>query len=225
VAYMTFQLSQSIKNIQAKPRWLSILLVLSVVAVLIEILMHSYLVESVLQHLPPSATAQDKLLVAQALKQELIVRAAFLPIRLLIGWTFFALLLYSICRFLIPQNIFRFIQIFVLEIRAEFILMLARVATLIGFIVNSSAINSRITVPFSLAYFFPATDYSIFAFLNSINIFSIMYITFLTVGISVLCNVTKRKALFIVIVVWGVSVLFNIVLLTVFRDRLHLLIN
>jgi hypothetical protein len=53
----------------------------------------------------------------------------------------------------------------------------------------------------------------------------IAYLVILIVGISVLYAVSKVKALFFVILAWGISLLFNISIITVLRDQLHLLVN
>lgn len=219
------QLAIKLNIIQAKPRWLLIFLTLALVSVVIEILMHPYSVQSVLHHLPSSATNQDKLAVAQTLDQGLFARAAFLPIRLLFGWATFALMLYYICGFLVPHKIFRFIQIFSLEVGAEAILILAKVAALLHLVINSPNPGSRIFIPLSCADFIPTHDYSTFIFLNSLNVFTVGYIAILTIGISVVCSISKFKALFIVSIVWGISALFNVGIITVLCDRLHLLVN
>lgn len=219
------QLAIKLNIIQAKPRWLLLFLMLALVSVVVEILMHPYSVQSVLHHLPSSATNQDKLVVTQTLDQGLFARAAFLPIRLLFGWATFALMLYYICGFLIPRKIFRFIQIFSLEVSAEAILILAKAAALLQLVINSPNPGSRIFIPLSCVDFIPTHDYSTFTFLNSLNVFTVGYIAILTMGISVVCRISKIKALFIVGIVWGISALFNIGIITVLRDRLHLLVN
>jgi len=220
-----FRPMPNLKRIRERPRWLVIFLVLASVNILVELLMQPYLVQSLLHHLPPSVTEQDKLVVAQSLERGSFARLAFLPIRLLIGWWSFALLLYYISSSLLSRQPLRFAHIFSLEVRAEAILLLAKGATLFRLMIDSSSLSSRSTVPLSCAEFFPVNDYSIFTFLNSLNFFTIAYLAILTIGISVLYAVSKAKALFFVCIAWGISILFNVSVVAVLRDQMFLLLN
>jgi hypothetical protein len=212
-------------NLKQKPRWLLFFFILSVISISIEVLMQPYSISSVLSYLPTSVIEQDKLSVVQTLQRGLFTRLAFLPIRMLIGWGIFGYLLYYICTFLSPQKSFRFVHLFSLEVHAESALILAKAAMFLSLVTDSSNQISRLTIPFSCMDLALVDNYSIFTLLNSINIFTFVYIAFLALGVSTICGMSKVKAFLIVCVTWGIATLFNVGIITVLQDSFHFPVN
>jgi hypothetical protein len=222
---MLNRIKQIIKNFQQKPRWLLFFLVLSGLSILMEVLIQPYWVQAVLNHLPQSVAEQDKLSVVQNLNQELFTRAAFLPIRLLIGWGLFGSFLYYICTFLSPQKTFRFVHIFSLEVHAESALILGKIAMFFRLATEPINIISGLAIPFGCTDFIEVKNYAAFTLLNSVNIFTFAYIAILSVGISMICEMSKVRAFITACIAWGIAILFNVGSIMALQDVFHLLVN
>ncbi len=200
-------------------------ILLSAAGVTIYILMHPFLVQATVAHLPSSATPEEREIVATTLRSELMLRCAFLPIRLLVGWSSFAVLLYALCRAFTPPKPIRFNRIFSLEVHAEATNLLAQLATLSYLILRSEgAPNATSLVPFSIAMIVRPDTFTMFSLLNSLNFFTLLYIAFLTMGISIQSGFSRGKSLLIVFVTWSVSVLFNVGVLELMQDVMHLIV-
>jgi hypothetical protein len=217
--------STTLKKIREKPRWVIMFLVLASVSIGIGVLIHPYATRMLVSCLPTSVTDHDRIVAVQRLDQELFVRSAFLPIRLLLGWATFALALYYVCVTLLPHNSVRFIHLFSLEVHAEALLVVAKMAALLRMVFVPPIVGSPFIVPLSLAQFVRVHDYSMMSFLNSINFFTLAYLVFLGSGISIICAVRRIKALLVAGMVLAVSSLLNAGILTIMRDQFHLLVD
>ena len=217
-----FQPRQAAESIKARPRWLAQYIVLASVSVIITVLMHPHIVHLTLYHLPSSATVQDKFIAEQSLNQELGIRCAFLPVRLLIGWVTFALMLFYACKAWAVREAVRFFDVFSLEVLAESVLVIAQAATLINVAVTGGA-TSFVKVPLGIDMFFSSLpDATVQMTLNSINVFGVWYIVLLTIGISSLYGLSKVKSCITVLAVWCLAVIFNIGVVSLLRDALSL---
>jgi hypothetical protein len=212
-----------VSQLNAKPRWLGTFILLSALSISLYILMHPYLVQSTLAHLPQSATPEDKEVVAQTLRNELPLRCAFLPVRLLIGWSTFAFVLFAICKAFTPPEPVRFIKILSLEVHAEVVNLLAQGATLAYLFVRGGDIsNATSLVPFSAAMFVRADTLVSFSLLNSLNFFTLYYIVFLTMGISVQSGLSRTKSFTVVALNWLTYLLLNVGALELTRHAMNL---
>ncbi len=210
--------------IKARPRWLFAFGILALASIGLTVAFHGQAVQTTLEHLPGSATPEDKEYIRAALGTEFFSRCAFLPVRLLIGWSGFALLLLYASLSFHPRDSIRFVQVLALEVHAEAILMLARFGTIIWWIVNAPAQSGAIpSPPLSVLWLaWKPADFIFFSLLGSINIFTLWYVLVLTVGIHVLCGFTKRKAFLIVAGVWAVTLGCNLGVLALLRNAFHL---
>ncbi|HEV8538388.1 MAG TPA: hypothetical protein VGR15_05620 [Bacteroidota bacterium] len=203
--------------IKSNPRWIVQFLILAVLSIILAVLAQPYVVHLTLDRLPSSATAEDKFIVQQALDGELYVRCAFLPIRLLIGWASFALLLFYACKGWRSKESVRFYHLWSLEVTAESVMVLAQAASLIYALTGGG--SSFMRIPFGLDMVFgPLADPVKRMALNSVNIFALGYLYLLTTGISVLYGQSKIKSFFPVLAVWSLSVMFNVGIVSLLRD-------
>jgi len=220
-----FSPRETYMRIDSKPNWLGTFLILAILSIVMYALMHPFLVRAALAHLPSSAAPADKEVVAQTLRSELPVRCAFLPIRLLIGWSTFAFVLFAICKAFTPSEPVHFIKIFSLEVHAELINIVAQSATLINlFIMKDASPNATALVPFSAAAFVGSKDIVTFSLLNSLNFFTLLYMAILTMGVSTQSGFSRVKSLLIVVLTWSAYLLFNVGTIKLMRDTMHLLI-
>jgi hypothetical protein len=184
--------------------------------------MQPFIIQSLLHHLPSSVTEQDKIDLLLMFDKEMFVRVIFVPVKLLIGWSAFTLLLYYLMLTIVPQRRFSFVYLFAIEVRAEIILVLAKLGMLLRMMIDNQSWSYRFEIPLSCAAFIPVNDYSFFTFLNSINIFTAGYITVISLGISFLYSISKTRAVFIAFLAWGLSSLANVSLIKLLQDQLHL---
>jgi hypothetical protein len=206
------------------PKWLGRFLLLAAVSIVMYVLMNKYSLQTMLAHLPPSATAEEKEIVVQSFRAELPTRCAFLPIRLLIGWSTFALALFVSSKSFTPTAPLRLKRIFSLEVLAEGANIGAQVTAYIFLLMRNEPVNATHIVPFSIATVVSADTFGMFSLLNSLNFFTLLYIGILTVGLSEQSGFTRTKSFLIVLLTWSACLLFNIGTIIVLRDTMHLLI-
>ena len=212
--------------IKARPRWILVFALLALLSIGLVIATHNQSAQITLSHLPASAAPEDREHVRDILDRGLFSTYSFLPIRLLLGWSGFALLLFSLSTSFKPLEPVRFIQVFTLEVHAEAIAVLAKLVTLAVALIHGAAQATLSSPPplsvLSLAP--PPGDFVLFSLLSSINMFTLWYVLVLTAGIHVLCGFAKRKAFLIVTGVWALTLCCNLGVLALLRDAFHLLI-
>ncbi len=217
------QPTPTLRRLRASPDWLIAFLSLSALSIAIYILIHPYLVQAILSHLPPSATPEEKLVVAQTLNSELALRCLFLPIRLLIGWTSFAIILFLVCKSFVPPEPVFINKVFSLEVHAEVFNVCAQAATLLYLFIDGKSGNEPSLVPFSAAMFIASDNIVMFSLLNSLNIFTLIYFAILTIGISLQSEFSRSKSFVIVLIAWLALLLFNVGTIKLLQDTLHLI--
>ena len=216
---------KTLTRIAAKPDWLMTFLILSAISVVIAFLMHPFVINATLAHLPDSATSAEKEAVAQSLRSDLPVRCFFLPVRLIVGWSAFAFVLFLTAKSFAPPSGVRFIKVFALTVHAELVTVLSSAATLINMSVGGDSVpNGTALVPFSAAAYIDAKDIVSFALLNSLNFFTLVYIVLLTEGMSKITGFSRPKSLLVVMLTWSTYMLFNVGTIRFLRDTMHLLI-
>jgi len=212
--------------IKARPRWVLVFALLALLSISIVIATHNQSVQSTLSHFPASATPGDREHVKDILDGELFSKSSFLPIRLLLGWSGFALLLFSLSRSFRPPDQVRFVQVFALEVHAEAIGLLSRLVIFATELIHGAAQTTLPPPPLLgvLSIVPPPGDFVLFSLLSSINMFTLWYVLVLTAGIHVLCGFAKRKAFLIVTGAWALTLCCDLAVLALLRDAFHLLI-
>lgn len=176
------------ESMKATPRWIIPFVILAGASVATALLQHPHIVRLTLDHLPASATVEDKLILEQSLNEGLAVRCAFLPIRLLIGWASFALILLYTCKAWSTSGTVRIRQVFCLEVAAEGVMVLGQISSLIY---PNGDNESFVRIPFGADMLLSLShDVVLQMTWNSVNIFSIWYIVILTLGISIFYGIT-----------------------------------
>lgn len=223
LALILFQPKRIAEAIKCKPRWVAQVLILAGLSVIISVLTHPFVVETALHHLPSSASDADKAALTRMFDDELGVRLAFLPIRLLLGWTTFALLLFYVCRTWRSPEAVRFSQLFSLVVSAESITILAQLTSFVGMqFITSELSFGFVNPPSTLMIVGAPIDFITASFLNSINIFAVWNAVILIVGVRILYGFSTWKALVTIIVGWGVLTVSNLAVLALLRDTLRL---
>jgi len=201
-------------SLKQKPNWFFPFIVLSIVAVLIEWFSFPYVLKLTIANLPSNATQQHIQEAAAHLYGQRLINAAFVPIKLLFGWSLFALVLYYVCLMFKPSEQTHFRHIFAIVIFAEMILMGGKILSFtIALAKGVDHVNtiSELNNLFGLDLLFPGVtaNLPLFTFVSSINIFSLWYLTVLTLGISVMSGFSKVKSGILATGVWLISLGFG----------------
>ncbi|HTK81213.1 MAG TPA: YIP1 family protein [Bacteroidota bacterium] len=206
--------------IKQRPQWVWQFVILALVSVSLAILLHPHVVNMTLDRLPASATVQDRMEVGRMMNQDLATKSAFLPMRMLIGWSAFALMLLFACKTWRTFEPVRWYQVFSLEIAAETTLVLGQVAALVYASLNQALAFVRI--PFGVDQIMPpSADTLVLMALNSVNVFSLWYIVMLAIGVRTLYGISMMKSLITVVAVWSISQIVNVSILWFLRDAFH----
>ena len=215
-----FHPRQVASQIKIKPQWLVQCIALSILSIVIAVTLHPSTVELTIHHLPSTVQASDKIAVRQMLDQELGVRCAFLPVRLLVGWSCFSLMLFYLCKGWRSRESVRFFQLFSLEVHSEAALMLVQIASMAVMVFIPD--RQFISVPFGLDIFAsPSTDFAARTLLNSMNVFTVWYIVILAVGISTLYQFNMVKGLLTAVIAWLMTACVNTGTTIILRDAFH----
>ncbi len=222
---LLFAPAQTIVRIKSTPRWLWTFIQLSALSIVVYIFAHPFLINATLAHLPSTATQEEKEFVAQTLRSELPLRCFFLPVRLLVGWTSFAAVLFLVGKSFAPPEPLHFNKLFSLEVHAELINTCAQAAILLRLLIAQDTSTEMTSLtPFSAAMFVKGHDIVTLSLLDSLNIFALAYLAILTMGISIQSGFSRAKSFFIVFITWSVYLLFNIGSIKLMRDTMHLLL-
>jgi hypothetical protein len=219
-----FQPARAAVGIKDSPRWLGAFVVLAITAIVIEHFLRPFTLEALFRHLPPTVTPLDRATLRRNLSDGELVRLSFLPVRLMTGWMVFALLLYMVSRIMVPYEPLRFLHVLSLEVHAEVANVLGRLATLVAFSMIPAQAGSDTFSVLSGRTFVSSNDFIFSAFLDSVNLFSLLYILLLANGLAVVCKTGKWKALGIVTVVWTVSAVLNVAFLVLMKEEFHFVI-
>jgi len=223
ILLMLLRPREGAEQIKSNPRWLVAFIFLSIVCGTVYAMIHPYLIQATLAHLPSSAMNPDKEVVIQSLNLELPAKLAFFPVRLFIGWSAFALALLYACKAFAPRETVRFRQMFSLEVHSEATMAIANIVAI--FFAITSAHAGSVDAPFSLAGFTGGDQsFIVRSLLTSLNIFTLWQIVLLIIGVSTLSGFGKTKSTLIVLVVWVVSTMFNLGAMKLLQDQLHLLL-
>jgi len=218
-----FKPRKAAEQIKSNPRWLTAFVILSIVSAGVYAIIHPYLIQATLAHLPSSATNEDKQVVIQSLNLELPAKLAFFPVRLFIGWSTFSLALLYACKAFALREIIWFRQMFSLEIHTEATSVIANLAAMLLAVTNAN--GGSVDVPFSLAGFIGGDQsFIVRSLLTSLNIFTLWQIVLLTIGVSILSGFGKIRSTLIVLLVWTLSTMFNLGAMKLLQDQLHLLL-
>jgi hypothetical protein len=215
---------ETLRELASKPKWFAAYMMLSVVSIVSYVVIHPFLVQAVLAHLPSTATLQEREVVVQTLKGELPLRCMFLPVRLLIGWAVFGFGLYIICDAFKPPEPVRFAKVFSLEVHAETVNVIANLSALVLPLTGHSNVGTQAIIPLSAAMVVSVDDSVTLFLLNSASVFTVWYIVLLSAGISLQTGFKYTRSLVTVLATWCAYALFTVIVLKLMQNSLHLLV-
>ncbi len=176
-------------------------------------------VDAVVQHLPLSATSEDRSAVQAALTDDLALRCATIPVLVTVRLAVFSLLIYVLGRIPSPARSPRFRDIMVLCTHAEVLLAIGiLVAQLAGW---NPPMEGR-GIPGVLWIVRTDGNSISAALLRSCNVLTLWYVASLAVGLRVLFGGSSLRSLLVAFAAWSVSILANLWLIRLMHDALHL---
>jgi hypothetical protein len=212
-------------ELKKRPRWAASFLLLLTGSVLITLFAYSQLIDQVLEFLPPGATAGDKQIVSSQLHHEAFLRMAFLPVRILLGCTSFALFLYYLCRSVSSLVQFRYGQMFAVVVAAELILLagkgLGTLAALWG--LATPDILSALLPSVILSHTTEASTLFTHILSNHLHVFTLWYAVALSCALHVICEFRWIKAGIVAVLAVGAWVALDVAILLIVRDAFQLL--
>ncbi|MFI5252240.1 MAG: hypothetical protein ACHQQQ_07420 [Bacteroidota bacterium] len=210
------------RSIREKPAWVRTFIILSILSIGIFALSYYTRIHQTSSLLPPSATTHERLVAEQFLWDEEIMRCAFVPVRLFIGWISLSLVLYYTCIAFSPRQSTRLKQIFSLEVHAESFLVFGNFISAMVAILSTPTLGKFATTPLSAALIYPEVTGIMHLFLNSLNIFQLLYIIVLIYGIFKITGFGVIKSLFIVSIVWAMNIFCNMAMIKFVQERLNM---
>ncbi|MGA2624562.1 MAG: YIP1 family protein [Bacteroidota bacterium] len=218
--YFLHRPAYAIEQLKMRPQWLIAFLVLAALSVLRLVYNYPAIVAATLDHLPPSAMAADKLLMQEHLAVDLYARAFFLPIRLLAGWSVFALLLYELSSWVGSAEPVHFRQLFALEVHAESVLLLGGCLEIV--LHHGSGVSG---MPLSAATFLhPQSGIVLASILESLNPFTAWYVALLGLGVRIFCRFSVLKATAVAVTAWIVTLIWNLAIFKYLAESFHLMV-
>lgn len=116
---MLFTPFRAVRDLRIRPSWGTAFLVLSLISAATMALGHRARVAETLRFLPAGVTGTQRMVVAAELEGRLPARMLVHPVRLLLGWGCFALVLFLACRAVTPGAAIRYRQFLALEVHCE----------------------------------------------------------------------------------------------------------
>ena len=206
--------------IASDPQWLRQFVFLAAVSILLAVVIHPRITQLTIDHLPTMASSEEKEAMRSMFNEQLPVKCAFLPFRLLIGWVSFTLVLFFTARSLTTHHTARFGQLLSLEVHAEMILLVGQIISFPGGIIQISENPSW--NPLGLDLLFPGiVNAASREILNSLNPFTVWYLIFLVGGIIVLYDCKVWKSVVAVVGSWSLTLVFSLGVFKLLMDTYH----
>ena len=213
LAYPTDTFTQ----LNSRPRWLVPFVLFSAVYIIVGWFMLPFSMHleynMLLARLGPR-TANQVLSISERVGD---IDLIFKPALLLLKWTFFAAILYMLCILLDAAPSLKFRIFFSVIAFSEAIPAFMTVVNIlilyakgIGSVQNMTDLQAIIGLDFLMKS--KMSNLPLFIFLNSINVFTIWYVTTLAIGISVITGFRKIKSTLIVTGAWLLGVAFQMVI-------------
>lgn len=208
------------ENIKSTPKWLIVFCLISVISIIYGYFMLPFSQQIMVETLSAKMDIEQVQKTMALSTRFQYIGLLFVPITMLIRWLLVSSFLYF-GAILFEANEIRYKTLFAVVVYAELILTLMGVInTQLLYIKGVDAIHQITDLQAVIGLDFLITDklnnIPLFTFLNSFNVFTIWYVTTLTIGISVITNLNKLKSALLVSTIWllGVGVQVAVALLS-----------
>jgi hypothetical protein len=204
-------------NLKERPRWVIAFVVVSLISIAVGWFMFPFLNQITYKTLS-TRLSEQQLQQALAFSRGFeYIGLIFVPIFLLIRWTFVATLLYFLCVLLEAPPAFKYRAVFSAVAYSEMVLLFMSILNVlilyakgIGSVHHITDLQAIVGVDFFIKN--KMSDLPLFILLNSINIFTIWYLATLTIGISIITGCRKLKSALVVTGVWLLGIALQMVM-------------
>ncbi len=205
------------ENLKEQPRWVLAFATISMISIVVAWFTLPFSNEIAGQMLLSKLSAQEAGRALALSERFEYVGLLLVPIVVLIKWGFLAALLYFTCILLDAPPKLNYRTVFSIVAYSEMILLLMSLVNLLvlyikgtGSIHRATDLQAIIGLDFLMKN--KMSNLPLFIFLNSINVFTIWYVTTLAIGISVVTGFRKIKSTLIVTGAWLLGVAFQMVI-------------
>ncbi len=204
-------------RIRKAPHWLLSFCILAAIAGMIEVAAHPRSVMATLAHLPPSATASERRVVQEDLEAALPLRVSILPAQLLLRWSARALIVYMLLLAFGAGTPPRGKHLMSISVGVGVVEICERIL--------ETVYHISVFAPDTAAYPWTAlalaggvSRYTSALLLTSLNMFTLWFVGAMGWALSVLCGISRIKAVLIAATAWAVAAGCNIALLHLLRN-------
>ena len=205
--------SDAFASIKHQPRWIVAYSLIGAFTIIIAFLLHPFnqhIMFSMLSLKFEGYEIERMLIVAQRFSY---IGYALSPVVLLLRWLIIAALLYFIALLSNAKNL-TYKPIFASIVHAELILIVMNIVNVIilyfqGVDTVTDPVHLQAIVGLDFLMHAPADNMPLFILLNSINIFTIWYLSVLTIGYSIITGFSIIKSMFIVGFVWLLTIFYQ----------------
>jgi len=208
-----FSPERAFKEINKRPKWLIAFLIIGIGTI-----MTNYFILPFANRVATFSVASDTSYneaenILNMMKSMQIIGIFLLPLFLLIGFLFTAVILWLIIRIFSDETEFK--KIFSMVVHSRIILFMGSLLSLIilqlrGLQSIKSAADIQVSLGLDLFLRNPDLDLPLKAFLSNINVFSIWWIVLISLGISIAAKISRTKAIVIAIFFWLFSTAIQI---------------
>jgi hypothetical protein len=205
-------------EIKGHPHWLLPFILIVLLSGALEVISHPLRVEQTIVHIPRSATPEELAIVRSDLDASLPGDISILPLKIAAAGALEAVALGLLLAGFGTGDRPRFAQLFALCIGLASIGILEGTAE-VTYLWLLPFANSMPVLPWSALALAPAGQtYAVGLLLTSINLFTLWYVGALAWALTVLCSISKSKAVLIAIAVRAVTAGSTIALLHLLRN-------
>lgn len=213
-------------SLRENPQWFLPFLVLSVIALTIEWFSFPYVLKVTIANLPPNAAQQHIQEAVSYLHGQRAINAAFIPLKLMAGWSLFALVLYYVCIVFKPLEQIQFRHVFAVVVFSEMITVVGKILSFVAALVKGiEHVNtiSELNNLYGLDFLFPGATANLllFTLMSNINPFSLWYLAVLTVGVSAVTGFGKIKSGVLTVCVWLLALGFGAAVVQLVQEGLR----
>jgi hypothetical protein len=205
--------SDAFTSLKQRPRWLVTFIIISVITIITAFLIHPFTLHLMTAMLAEQFKDHE---VEQILGTSLIftyIGYSFSPVFLLLRWLIIAALLYFIAVLFNSEQL-TYQTTLASVVHAEIILVVMNIVNVIilyfqGIDTVTDPVHLQAIVGLDFLMHAPADNKPLFILLNNINIFSIWYLSVLTIGYSIITGFSKIKSMVIVGSVWLLTIFYQ----------------
>ncbi|MEK6571751.1 MAG: hypothetical protein AABZ61_10310 [Bacteroidota bacterium] len=209
--------SRLFSDLRRQPSWLVTFAAITVVSMVVEWFSFRFALEGTVSRLPQRATEEMMQDAIRYLEGRRVINVALVPLKVGVPMAVFSFVIYLVCSVSKPVSLPHWRHFLAVVVWAGWTPTVGKVVALLTrFLAGAPSPASGSAIPQTLGLGMvqlTSKDPGLLYILNGLNIFSIWYILLVSLGVSILCSITRRKGIAIVASVWVFGLLVSAALL------------